>query len=328
LNQQLSIKFLNSISLHIKREDLIHPIVSGNKFRKLKYNLIQAKAENKETLLTFGGAFSNHIAAVAFAGKEQGFKTIGIIRGNELREKILENPTLQFAQDCGMQFEFVSREEYRHKTEASFLEKLKHEFGDFYLVPEGGTNELAIKGCEEILTKEDAQFDFVCCAVGTGGTISGIINSILAHQKVLGFPALKGDFLNNEIRNFARNENWELITDYHFGGYGKVNPELIAFINQFYVDNKVPLDPIYTAKMVFGVMDLIQKNYFPENSKILLIHTGGIQGIAGMNLKLKSKKLPIIDFNEMSINEKLIANTNEDMRPERKRTGEAITYDR
>ncbi len=314
--------------MHIKREDLIHPIVSGNKFRKLKYNLIQAKAENKETLLTFGGAFSNHIAAVAFAGKEQGFKTIGIIRGNELREKILENPTLQFAQDCGMQFEFVSREEYRHKTEASFLEKLKHEFGDFYLVPEGGTNELAIKGCEEILTKEDAQFDFVCCAVGTGGTISGIINSILAHQKVLGFPALKGDFLNNEIRNFARNENWELITDYHFGGYGKVNPELIAFINQFYVDNKVPLDPIYTAKMVFGVMDLIQKNYFPENSKILLIHTGGIQGIAGMNLKLKSKKLPIIDFNEMSINEKLIANTNEDMRPERKRTGEAITYDR
>lgn len=298
LNQQLSIKFPNSISLHIKREDLIHPIVSGNKFRKLKYNLIQAKVENKETLLTFGGAFSNHIAAVAFAGKEQGFKTIGIIRGNELREKISENPTLQFAQDCGMQFEFVSREEYRHKTEAGFLEKLKHEFGDFYLVPEGGTNELAIKGCEEILTKEDAQFDFVCCAVGTGGTISGIINSILPHQKVLGFPALKGDFLNNEIRNFAQNENWELISDYHFGGYGKVNPELIAFINQFYKDNKVPLDPIYTAKMVFGVMDLIEKNYFPENSKILLIHTGGIQGIAGMNLKLKAKKLPIIDFNE------------------------------
>lgn len=298
LNQQLSIKFPNSISLHIKREDLIHPIVSGNKFRKLKYNLIQAKAENKETLLTFGGAFSNHIAAVAFAGKEQGFKTIGIIRGNELREKISENPTLQFAQDCGMQFEFVSREEYRHKTEAGFLEKLKHEFGDFYLVPEGGTNELAIKGCEEILTKEDAQFDFVCCAVGTGGTISGIINSILPHQKVLGFPALKGDFLNNEIRNFAQNENWELISDYHFGGYGKVNPELIAFINQFYKDNKVPLDPIYTGKMVFGVMDLIEKNYFPESSKILLIHTGGIQGIAGMNLKLKAKKLPIIDFNE------------------------------
>jgi len=298
LNQQLSIKFLNSISLHIKREDLIHPIVSGNKFRKLKYNLIQAKAENKETLLTFGGAFSNHIAAVAFAGKEQGFKTIGIIRGNELREKISENPTLQFAQDCGMQFEFVSREEYRHKTEAGFLEKLKHEFGDFYLVPEGGTNELAIKGCEEILTKEDAQFDFVCCAVGTGGTISGIINSILPHQKVLGFPALKGDFLKNEIRNFAQNENWELISDYHFGGYGKVNPELIAFINQFYKDNKVPLDPIYTGKMVFGVMDLIEKNYFPESSKILLIHTGGIQGIAGMNLKLKAKKLPIIDFNE------------------------------
>jgi 1-aminocyclopropane-1-carboxylate deaminase len=120
----------------------------------------------------------------------------------------------------------------------------------------------------------------------------------LPHQKVLGFPALKGDFLKEEIRKFARNQNWELITEYHFGGYGKVNPELIAFINQFYVENKIALDPIYTAKMVFGVMDLIDKNYFPNDSKILLIHTGGIQGIAGMNLKLKSKKLPIIDFND------------------------------
>ena len=281
----------------IKREDLIHPVVSGNKFRKLKYNLIQAKDENQETLLTFGGAFSNHIPAVAFAGKKQGFKTIGIIRGDELRDKIQENPTLRFAQECGMQFEFVNRDEYRHKTEAYFLENLKQKFGDFYLIPEGGTNELAVKGCEEILTDEDAQFDYVCCAIGTGGTISGIINSILPHQKVLGFPALKGDFLQNEIRNFAQNENWEIITDYHFGGYGKVKPELIAFINQFYKENKIPLDPIYTGKMVFGVIDLIQKNYFPENSKILLIHTGGIQGIQGMNLKLKAKKIQTIEIN-------------------------------
>ncbi len=289
---------LNSskISVFIRREDLIHPIVSGNKFRKLKYNLLQAKAEKQQTLLTFGGAYSNHIAAVAFAGKENGFKTIGIIRGDELESKIAKNPTLKFAQECGMQFEFVTREDYRHKTEAGFLENLKNKFGSFYLVPEGGTNEFAVKGCEEILTEADSQYDFVCCAIGTGGTISGIINSILPHQKVLGFPALKGDFLKDEIRNFARNENWELINDYHFGGYGKVNPELIAFMNQFYAENKVPLDPIYTAKMIFGVMDLIEKGYFPENSKILLIHTGGIQGIAGMNLKLKAKKLPIIDF--------------------------------
>jgi 1-aminocyclopropane-1-carboxylate deaminase len=287
--------FHNNISLVIRREDLIHPFISGNKFRKLKYNLVQAKAENYNTLLTFGGAFSNHIAATAYAGAAFGFKTIGIIRGNELESKIFENPTLKFAHECGMQLKFVSREMYRHKTEMDFIENLKHEFGAFYYVPEGGTNEFAVKGCEEILTEEDAQYDYVCCAVGTGGTISGIINSSLPHQKILGFPALKGDFLNDEIRKFVRNENWELITDYHFGGYGKVNLELIAFINQFYRDNLIPLDPIYTGKMVFGISELINKNYFPEHSKILLIHTGGIQGIAGMNIKLKNKHLPTID---------------------------------
>ncbi|NDP27565.1 MAG: 1-aminocyclopropane-1-carboxylate deaminase/D-cysteine desulfhydrase [Flavobacterium sp.] len=288
----------NNISVFIRREDLIHPFISGNKFRKLKYNLVQAKLENQETLLTFGGAFSNHIAAVAYAGKQYGFKTIGIIRGDELESKIFENPTLKFAQECGMQFKFVTRESYRHKTETHFIANLKHEYGDFYLVPEGGTNKFAVKGCEEILSRNDSEYNYICTAVGTGGTISGIINSVLPHQKVLGFPALKGDFLKEDIRKFARNQNWTLINEYHFGGYGKVNPELIAFINQFYLENQVPLDPIYTGKMVFGVMDLINKNYFPENSKILLIHTGGLQGIAGMNLKLKAKQLPIIAFNE------------------------------
>jgi 1-aminocyclopropane-1-carboxylate deaminase len=297
LNQTIAINSANAISLTIKREDLIHPFVSGNKFRKLKYNLLQAKEENQKTLLTFGGAFSNHIAAVAFAGKESGFKTIGVIRGEELRSKILDNPTLLFAQNCGMQLEFISREDYRMKSEKSFLTNLKQEFGDFYLIPEGGTNELAIKGCQEILTDEDAEFDFICCSVGTGGTISGIINSISPNQKVLGFPALKGDFLKEEIRNFAQNDNWEIVPDYHFGGYGKVTEELIVFINQFFKEHQVPLDPIYTGKMVFGVMDLIQKNYFPAQSKILLIHTGGIQGIQGMNMKLKNKQLPIIEIN-------------------------------
>lgn len=293
-NQLINIRFPNDISLTIKREDLIHPFVSGNKFRKLKYNLFQAKSENKTTLLTFGGAFSNHIAAVAYAGNEKGFKTIGIIRGDELSDKIEENPTLKFAQENGMQFEFVSREEYRLKSEISFIEKLKDRFGDFYLVPEGGTNELAVKGCEEILTNEDSVFQYVCCAVGTGGTISGLINSALPNQKILGFPALKGDFLNDEIRIFAKKDNWNLISDYHFGGYGRINLELIEFINAFFEENKVPLDPIYTGKMVFGVIDLIHKNYFPANSKILLIHTGGLQGINGMNLRLKQKKLPIL----------------------------------
>lgn len=284
----------NGITLEIKREDLLHPFVSGNKFRKLKYNILQAKAENQSVLLTFGGAFSNHIAAVAYAGKEQGFETIGIIRGDELRDKISDNPTLSFAQECGMRFEFVTREVYRHKAEAAFIAQLQAKFGSFYLVPEGGTNDLAVKGCEEILNDLDADFDFVCCAVGTGGTISGLINSALPHQKVLGFPALKGDFLQNEIRKFVTNKNWELITDYHFGGYGKVTDELIDWINSFFLQTQIPIDPIYTGKMAFGVVDLIHRNFFPPKSKILMIHTGGLQGIAGMNIQLKNKHKPII----------------------------------
>ena len=293
-NQVIAIDLPKGISLVIKRDDLIHPFVSGNKFRKLKYNLLQAKAENQSALLTFGGAYSNHIAAVAYAGKENGFHTIGIIRGDELADKIESNPTLNFAQECGMQFEFVSRETYRLKTEESFLEQLQQKYGAFYLIPEGGTNAFAIQGCEEILTPEDASFDYVACAIGTGGTISGLINSVLPHQKVLGFPALKGEFLQDEIRKFVHHENWELITDYHFGGYGKVSPNLIDWINGFYTQTQIPLDPVYTGKMVFGILDLIAKNYFPENANILLIHTGGLQGIQGMNLKLKNKGLPIL----------------------------------
>ncbi len=282
------------ISFSIKREDLIHPFVSGNKFRKLKYNLQQAKAENQSKLLTFGGAFSNHIAAVAFVGKENGFQTIGIIRGEELAEKINENPTLLFAKQCGMQLEFVTREEYRNKNNLDFIAQLNQKYDDFYLIPEGGTNDLAVKGCEEILTNQDHEFDYICCSIGTAGTISGIINSAQKHQKIIGFPALKGDFLANDIRSFVTKNNWELVRDYHFGGYGKVTPELIGFINDFSITNKVLLDPIYTGKMVFGIIDLIQKGYFPKGSKILAIHTGGLQGIQGINNLLKKKNLDTI----------------------------------
>ena len=296
-NQLVCIDETRKIELWIKREDLIHPFVSGNKFRKLKYNLLQAKTENKTTILTFGGAFSNHIAAVAFAGQENDFKTIGVIRGNELALKTEKNPTLKFAEEHGMKLEFIPREAYRNKNEIDFLNVLKEKHGDFYLIPEGGTNDLAIKGCEEILNVKDEKFDFICTCVGTGGTISGLINSILPHQKVLGFPALKGDFLQNEIRKFAKNNNWELILNYHFRGYAKVDEDLIVFINSFYQKYKIPLDPIYTSKMVFGVTDLINKNYFPENSKILVVHTGGLQAIAGMNLKLKNKNLKTIEIN-------------------------------
>ncbi|WP_395056602.1 1-aminocyclopropane-1-carboxylate deaminase/D-cysteine desulfhydrase [Flavobacterium sp.] len=288
----------DSITLTLKREDLLHPFVSGNKFRKLKYNILKAKELNYDKLITFGGAFSNHIAAVAFACQESGIESVGVIRGDELADKIQNNPTLLFAQNCGMKFEFISREVYQNKMSESFISELNTKYGNHYLLPEGGTNKLAVLGCEEILTDEDSHFDYICCAIGTGGTISGIMNSANPNQKILGFPALKGDFLKDEIRKFAKNNNWELITDYHFGGYGKVTAELISFINQFYIDTKIPLDPIYTGKMVFGIMNLIANNYFPNGSKILMIHTGGLQGISGMNGLLEKKKMNKIVFDE------------------------------
>ncbi|KGO94334.1 1-aminocyclopropane-1-carboxylate deaminase/D-cysteine desulfhydrase [Flavobacterium subsaxonicum] len=294
MNHVIPLKFNNNITLTVKREDLLHPHISGNKFRKLKYNILQAKAEGKTALLTFGGAFSNHIAATAAAGKEYNFATIGIIRGEELAHKIADNPTLTFAQQCGMQLHFITREAYKNKTEPDFIANLIQQFGDFYLLPEGGTNDLAVKGCEEILDANDANFTHVCCAVGTGGTIAGIINSAAEGQKVLGFPALKGAGLLNDICKFAPKGNWELVEDYHFGGYGKVTEELILFINDFYVKTGILLDPVYTAKLFFGVIDLVNKGWFAPNSNILLIHTGGLQGIAGMNKELIRKKLPII----------------------------------
>ena len=288
MNQKIHIENA-SISISIKREDLLHPIISGNKFRKLKYNLKEAIKQKKSKLVTFGGAFSNHILAVAAAGKELGFETIGIIRGDELADKILENPTLFKAQKLGMKFKFVDRKMYRNKNEIDFRRRLELEFQDFYLLPEGGTNELAIQGCEEILTDLDNAFDFICCPVGTGGTISGVINCSKESQQVLGFPALCGDFLKEDIRKFATKSNWNLITDYDFGGYAKVSDELIRFMNDFYSKYNILLDPIYTGKMMFGVMDLIEKDFFPKNSRILVIHTGGLQGIAGINAKLRKK---------------------------------------
>ncbi|XCF07317.1 pyridoxal-phosphate dependent enzyme [Tamlana crocina] len=295
VNQQIFLPKEKEIELFVKREDRIHPFVSGNKYRKLKYNLIEAKNQGFKTLLTFGGAFSNHIAAVASAGSGLGFNTIGIIRGEELGDKINDNPTLKFAQQNGMQFKFVPRDVYRNKNAEAFINELKDEFGAFYTIPEGGTNALAVKGCQEILNEADGQFDYICCAVGTGGTISGLINGMKPGQHVLGFPALKGQFLQEDISKFAINSQWELITDYHFGGYAKINAELVAFINQFKAQNQVLLDPVYTGKMLFGIFDLIEKSYFPKGTKILAIHTGGLQGIDGMNQLLKKKNLPIID---------------------------------
>lgn len=288
----------DDISLFIKREDLLHPTISGNKYRKLRYNIEEARNLNHTTLLTFGGAFSNHIAAVAAVGKEFGFKTIGIIRGDEmgfkLENTLKNNHTLQLASLQNMQLEFVSRPIYRAKNSTSFLQFLQEKFGDFYLIPEGGTNELAVKGVAELLNKEDANFDFIAVSMGTGGTISGLVKASLPHQKILGFASLKADFFSNIIHKYTTKENFEIFNNYHFGKYGKVTEELIIFINKFKKETAIPLDPIYTGKMIFGLVNLINQNYFENGAKILAIHTGGLQGIEGMNTILLKKKLPII----------------------------------
>ena len=302
-NQQIFLPILEEkkVELFIKREDLIHPYVSGNKFRKLKYNLEEAKKLKKKAVLTFGGAFSNHILATSVAGKLCGLKTFGVIRGDELGKNVTktleENPTLRKAQENGMKLQFVSREEYRQKTSFGFIEKMKNKWGDFYLIPEGGTNILSVQGCEEILTKDDKKFNYVCAALGTGGTISGVINSLGRRQKVIGFPALKGQFLSEEIKKYTTNrKSWRLQKGYHFGGYAKHTEELITFINKFKEDTGIQLDPIYTGKMLFGILDLVEKDSFEEGSKILAIHTGGIQGIEGFNKLLLSKNLEIINI--------------------------------
>ena len=286
---------IRGCELYVKREDLIHPYVSGNKFRKLKYNLEVAREQDHNTLLTFGGAFSNHIAAVAAAGKELHFKTIGIIRGEELSGKIVDNPTLSFARDYGMELCFVSREDYRQKEEEQFINNLRHQFGNFYLLPEGGTNALAVKGCEEILSETDISFDYICVPVGTGGTMAGLVKASSESQQVLGFSALKGSFQTAEIEKYTSKTNYSITDAYCFGGYGKIDIELVRFINEFKEKTNIPLDPIYTGKMMFGIMDLLKKGHFRENSRIFAIHTGGLQGIRGMNQKLKKKNLPIIE---------------------------------
>lgn len=194
-----------------------------------------------------------------------------------------------------MSLKFVSRQEYRDKFNPKFLLQLKREFSEFYLIPEGGTNALAVKGCEEIITEADQAYNYVCTSVGTGGTIAGIINAATTQQQILGFSALKGTFQISDIKKYVNKSNFSLIDDYCFGGYAKIDLELVRFINEFHRITGIPLDPIYTGKMLFGIIDLIKSGYFRENSRILAIHTGGLQGITGMNEKLKKKNLLQID---------------------------------
>lgn len=278
------------VRLLIKRDDKIHPEISGNKWRKLKYNLLAANTGNYKRLLTFGGAFSNHIYAVAAAGKYFGFETIGIIRGEEPSRF---NPTLAFAKKCGMQLYFISRQQYREKENQNFINELQELFGRFYLLPEGGTNQLALRGCSEIVdeirTGQPNLPDYWCLACGTGGTAAGLINGLAGASKIIGFSVLKGDFHRKAIEKLWLEEklpvyeNWQINTDYHFGGYAKFNDELTTFINNFYKKSGIPLDPIYTGKLFYGVFDLLKKDYFQKNSTVLCVHSGGLQGIVGFN---------------------------------------------
>ena len=282
------------VQLHVKRLDLVHAPIFGNKYYKLKYNIEEAQVKGFNTLLTFGGAYSNHILATAAAGEKFSLNTIGVIRGDELKETWMLNPTLRKAAGFGMKLKFISRTAYRQKKDPDFLESLNREFGPTYILPEGGTNSLAIKGCGEILSEEDSQYDVICCSVGTGGTLAGLANSVDQKQSVLGFSALKGNFLKEDICKFTTVKNWDLSGEYHFGGYAKVNKSLVDFINQFKMETGIVLDPIYTGKMLFGIMDLVEKQYFKSSTSILAIHSGGAQGIDGMNELLKKKNLPLI----------------------------------
>lgn len=277
----------SGVKLLIKRDDLIHEHISGNKWRKLRYNLAEAVQQDHHTILTFGGAYSNHIAATAFACKKAGLESIGIIRG----EDDPSNPTLKFARENDMWLEFVSREDYRRKDNNDFIDAMEKRFGLFFLVPEGGANGLGVRGCAEILSEVEEDFDVVCCAAGTGTTLAGLAITLNEKQQLIGFPALKGgDFLNNEVRLLMGESdlmqpptmNFELITDYHFGGYAKMKPELLSFTNGFAERTGIPLDPIYTGKMMFGIYDLIKNGFFPKGTTILAIHTGGLQGWDGM----------------------------------------------
>lgn len=292
----IQIPLQKNIQLFLKREDLIHPQISGNKYWKLFYNINSYLDQNPENafIITFGGAFSNHIAATAALGKKYNLKTLGIIRGEELQGKWEENTTLKLAHHNGMDFRFVTREEYRDKdTLTQILEK---EFPDALIIPEGGTNEHAVEGIRFMLNEETKSFDYLCTAVGTGGTIAGISKFAEENEKVLGFKVVDDQSLYDKVLKLSDKNNFELV-EAHDGKYGKITNENIRFINDFKDKFGIQLDPIYTGKMLRKLFEMIEENYFPEGSKILAFHTGGLQGISGANELLKKQSRHLIDIN-------------------------------
>ncbi len=275
------VTYKHGVHLHVLRTDLNHKYISGNKWYKLKYNLQAARNQGKKIILTFGGAFSNHIAATAAAGEVYGFKTIGIIRGEKYGRL---NPTLQFATRNGMQLEYVSRELYQQKEQLQRYVDEHFHSPDIYVIPEGGSNELGIAGCKEITTEIHIPFDHICCACGTGTTLCGILLSLKNTQKALGFQILKSEnYIRKEIKNqlakFGETKaNWNINETYHFGGYAKTKPELLSFMAEFETQHKIPLDFIYTGKMMYAIYDLIQQDFFKKGETIIAVHTGGLQG--------------------------------------------------
>jgi 1-aminocyclopropane-1-carboxylate deaminase len=264
------------VRLLVKREDLNHPLVSGNKWWKLKNNLEEAIRNNYQTILTYGGAYSNHIIATAAAAREVGLNSVGIIRGEQTHPM---NEVLSFAKSQGMRLHHISRDAYRTKSPADDYLKL---FGNFYWIPEGGSNLQAVKGVREFVSTLNIHYDYICCAVGTGGTLSGLIEGVPENKKIIGFPILKGgEFLMDSIKKLSEKSryefNWELKFNYHVGGYAKKTPQLMKFIMDFKTNHNIPLDFIYTGKMMLGVYDLISKGFFERGSTVLAIHTGGLQ---------------------------------------------------
>ncbi len=281
----------NNVNLFMKRIDLVHPVISGNKWYKMKYNIVEMKKLGLDTLLTFGGAFSNHIHAAAHAGKIFGFKTIGLIRGEE---HLPLNTTLQTAVDDGMELHYVDRTTFRKRETEEFLNSIRERFGNVYLLPVGGTNKIALKGCAEIIDQIDIDYNYICSASGSGGTFAGLVAGLKGSKQAIAFPALKGgEFLEEVISDLVSEytgetfSNWGLNTDYHFGGFAKLSKELIDFTHEFNELNGFELDYIYTNKMMFGIANLIKKGFFKSGETIVAIHSGGLQGNEGMREKVR-----------------------------------------
>lgn len=268
----------HGVHLYLKRDDLVHPDIPGNKWRKLKYNIAAAQAQKATSLLTFGGAYSNHIRATAAAGHHFGFRTIGIIRGER---HLPLNPSLDYATRMGMHLSYLDRTSYRNKTSPEVLDGLREMFGDCYLVPEGGSNAHALAGCKELPQEIPIDFDVICCACGTGGTLAGIAAGLMPGQHALGFSVLKGGtFLGGDVAKLQEQAlgkqtgNWSIECDFHMGGYARRTRELDEFIESFERRHGLRLDWVYVAKLMYGVFSLVEQGRFPRGTTLIAVVTG------------------------------------------------------